>query len=69
MTPENGYPVAAYTAEYANPLGEKDDYLLQLIEDIEHLRKMDDVMNYHYLKIIDQMQICYYLKILYSFNK
>lgn len=46
MTPENGYPVAAYTAEYANPLGEKDDYLLQLIEDIEHLRKMDDVRPY-----------------------
>ena len=47
MTPENGYPVMAYTAEYANPEGVlKDDYLLQLIADIEHLRSLDDVRPY-----------------------
>lgn len=45
MTPENGYPVVAYTAEYANSEG-KDGYLLQLIEDIEHLRTLDDVRPY-----------------------
>jgi len=45
MTPENGFPVLAYTAEYASTEG-KDDYLLQLIEEIEHLRTLEDVRPY-----------------------
>lgn len=46
LTPENGYPVLPYTAEYASPNGTKDGYLLQLMEDIEHMRTLDDVRPY-----------------------
>ena len=47
MTPENGYPVVSYTAEYQSPVAsDKDEYLLSLIEELEDLRKMDDVRPY-----------------------
>jgi TFIIF-interacting CTD phosphatase-like protein len=44
MTPENGYPIIPYTAEFENPSHVvKDEYLLSVIEDLEILRKEEDV--------------------------
>lgn len=48
MTPENGMPIIPYTSEYDSQteFGEKDNYLLTLIEEIQKLAKMDDVRPY-----------------------
>lgn len=47
LNPENGYPIVPYQAEYKHPIsGQKDEYLLGMIEDIENLKKMDDVRPY-----------------------
>ena len=44
MTPENGYPVVPFNAEYVNKKGgSKDEYLLSLMEEIRELKKLDDV--------------------------
>lgn len=44
MTPENGYPVIPFNAEYVNKKGgSSDEYLLSLIEEIRELKKLDDV--------------------------
>jgi len=44
MTPENGYPVVPFNAEYVNKKGgDKDEYLLSLMEEIRELKKLDDV--------------------------
>ena len=45
LSPENGIPVLAYSAEM-DMTGEKDPYLLSLIDEIEELSKMDDVRPY-----------------------
>ena len=48
LTPENGMPAMPYIADYdaQTEFGEKDDYLLTLIEDIEKLKPLDDVRPY-----------------------
>jgi len=47
MTPENGYPVIPFNAEFVAKSNQvKDDYLLTLIEDIKELKKIDDVRPY-----------------------
>lgn len=47
MTPENGYPVVPFNAEYVSKSGQqKDDYLLSMIEDIKDLKKLEDVRPY-----------------------
>jgi TFIIF-interacting CTD phosphatase-like protein len=47
MTPENGYPVVPFNAEFVTKKTDvKDDYLLSLIEDIKELKKLDDVRPY-----------------------
>jgi TFIIF-interacting CTD phosphatase-like protein len=44
LTPENGYPVVPFNAEFENPSDLlKDEYLLSVIEDLEAVRKEDDV--------------------------
>jgi hypothetical protein len=47
MTPENGYPVVPYSAEFQNlSNGPKDEFLLSLIDELEKLKKIDDVRPY-----------------------
>ena len=47
MTPENGYPVVPYSAEFQNlNNGPKDEFLLSLIDELEKLKKVDDVRPY-----------------------
>lgn len=43
MAPESGLPIIPYNAEHENFGGEKDEYLLSLIEEIEELRTAKDV--------------------------
>jgi len=45
MAPENGVPVVPYQAmeDLNQSEKDKDPYLLMLIDDIEELKKMDDV--------------------------
>lgn len=44
LTPDNGYPMLPYTAEYATPEGgARDDYLMSVVDDIETMRKEKDV--------------------------
>jgi TFIIF-interacting CTD phosphatase-like protein len=45
LSPENGIPVMAYSAEM-DMVGEKDPYLLALIDELKDLAKMDDVRPY-----------------------
>lgn len=47
MTPDNGFPIVPYTAEFENPdQVVKDEYLLSVIEDLKTLRKEDDVRSW-----------------------
>ena len=46
MAPENGLPVMPYEARGVYENAEKDEYLLRLIEEIEEIRKQDDVRQY-----------------------
>lgn len=46
LTPENGLPIMAYMGENFEDNSMKDDYLLTVIDEIEDLRKMDDVRPY-----------------------
>lgn len=43
ITPENGYPILPFTAEFENLGLDKDDYLLSVIEDFQNLKKETDV--------------------------
>jgi hypothetical protein len=45
MAPENAMPLVPYTAEHLPENGEKDNYLLSLIEELEELRVEKDVRN------------------------
>ena len=46
MTPENGLPIMPYRGENFQEGDEKDSYLLQVIEEIDELRKLADVRPY-----------------------
>ncbi len=47
MTPENGYPVVPYNAEFKNAQGDrKDETFKAIMEDIETLIKLDDVRSF-----------------------
>ena len=46
MTPENGLPIIPYKGENFTDNDEKDTYLLQVMDEIEQLRKMKDVRPY-----------------------
>jgi len=45
MAPENALPLVPYTAEHVALDGEKDTYLLTIIEELEELRAEKDVRN------------------------
>ena len=46
MTPENGLPILPYKGENHTESDEKDKYLLNVIDEIEELRKLPDVRPY-----------------------
>jgi TFIIF-interacting CTD phosphatase-like protein len=51
LTPDNGYPVMPYTAEYdkVGPGGieiEKDEYLKMIIDELEYMKNLPDVRPY-----------------------
>ncbi|CDW83521.1 nli interacting factor-like phosphatase family protein [Stylonychia lemnae] len=43
LCPENGFPIVKYNAELDNVDGQKDSYLLAIIEQLKDLAKMEDV--------------------------
>lgn len=46
MAPANGMPISGYKGENFGDPSEKDGYLLSVIDEIEELRKMQDVRTY-----------------------
>ena len=46
MSPKNALPCEAYTAEFDEGNAQKDNYLLQLMDELKELRQMEDVRGY-----------------------